>query len=68
MNVEWISRVAVVAADPAKSRELYADGLGLPLQPDAGGEYLHHDRLGTSSTSTTGRPHEPRTRILVPFT
>jgi hypothetical protein len=24
MNVEWISSVAVIAADPTKSRELYA--------------------------------------------
>src|SRR3984893_2794958 len=48
MNVEWISSVAVVAADPAKSRELYVDALGLPLDPDAGGEYFHSERIGGS--------------------
>jgi catechol 2,3-dioxygenase-like lactoylglutathione lyase family enzyme len=48
MKVEWISSVAVIAADPAKSRELYVDALGLPLEPDAGGEYFHSERIGGS--------------------
>jgi catechol 2,3-dioxygenase-like lactoylglutathione lyase family enzyme len=46
MNVESISSVAVIAAEPAKSRELYVDALGLPLEPDAGGEYFHSERIG----------------------
>src|ERR1700730_5902586 len=45
MNVEWISSIAVIAADPAKSRELYVDALGLPLEPDAGGEYFHRELI-----------------------
>src|SRR6266481_1364256 len=48
MNVEWISSIAVIAADPAKSRELYVDALGLPLERDAGGEYFHSERIGGS--------------------
>src|ERR1700730_18199677 len=48
MNIEWVASVAVVAADPAKSRELYVDALGLPLDPDAGGEYFHSERIGGS--------------------
>ena len=48
MNVQWIASIAVIAADPAKSRELYVDALGLPLQPDAGGEYFHSERIGGS--------------------
>ena len=48
MNVEWIASVAVIAADPAKSRELYVDGLGLPLTPDAGGDYFHSEQIGGS--------------------
>ena len=48
MNVEWIASVAVIAADPAKSRALYVDALGLPLEPDAGGEYFHSERIGGS--------------------
>jgi catechol 2,3-dioxygenase-like lactoylglutathione lyase family enzyme len=38
----------VIAADPAKSRELYVEALGLPLAPDAGGEYFHSERIGGS--------------------
>ena len=48
MNVEWISSIAVIAAEPAQSRELYVDALGLPLEPDAGGEYFHSERIGGS--------------------
>jgi hypothetical protein len=31
LDVPFIASVAVAAADPAKSRELYVDALGLPL-------------------------------------
>jgi catechol 2,3-dioxygenase-like lactoylglutathione lyase family enzyme len=48
MKIEFISSVAVVAADPAKSRELYVYALGLPLEADAGGEYFHSERIGGS--------------------
>ena len=62
MNVEWISSVAVIAADPAKSRELYVDALGLPLEPDAGGAIapepiasLRAVDMRSSETHTGGR-------------
>jgi catechol 2,3-dioxygenase-like lactoylglutathione lyase family enzyme len=45
MNVLFIASVAVVTADPPKSRELYVDALGLPLQADAGGEYFHSESI-----------------------
>jgi hypothetical protein len=48
MNVKWIASFAVVAADPAKSRELYIDALALPLEADAGGEYFHSEGIGGS--------------------
>jgi catechol 2,3-dioxygenase-like lactoylglutathione lyase family enzyme len=48
MNVEWITSIAVIAADPGKSRELYVDALGLPLQAGAGSEYFHSDRVAGS--------------------
>ena len=48
MKVEWIASVAVIAADPAKSRELYVEALGLPLEADAGGEYFHSEGIGGS--------------------
>ena len=47
MNIKWIASIAVIAADPAKSRELYVGALGLPLEPDAGGEYFHSERIGS---------------------
>jgi catechol 2,3-dioxygenase-like lactoylglutathione lyase family enzyme len=46
MDIRFMTGVAVIAADPPKSRELYVDALGLPLEADAGGEYFHTERLG----------------------
>jgi len=48
MDVLFIAGVAVVAADPARSRELYVDGLGLPLEAGADGEYFHSEQIGGS--------------------
>lgn len=45
MNVLFVSGIAVVAADPPKSRELFVDALGLPLEADAGGDYFHSERV-----------------------
>ena len=44
MNVLFIASV-VIAADPAESRELFVDALGLPLEPDEGGDYFHSERI-----------------------
>ena len=43
MNVSFVASVGVLAADPAKSRKLYVDALGLPLKADASGEYHHSE-------------------------
>jgi catechol 2,3-dioxygenase-like lactoylglutathione lyase family enzyme len=48
MNVLFIASVSVVAADPAKSRELYVDALGLPLEAGEGDDYFHSERIGGS--------------------
>ena len=48
MDVLFITSIAVVAADPAKSRELYVDALGLPLQAGADGEYFYSERIDGS--------------------
>jgi catechol 2,3-dioxygenase-like lactoylglutathione lyase family enzyme len=48
MEIEFIAGVAVVAADPPKSRELYVAALGLPLAPDDGGEYFHSEQIDGS--------------------
>lgn len=45
MDIRFIAGVAVVAAEPARSRELYVDALGLPLEADAGGDYFHTERI-----------------------
>jgi catechol 2,3-dioxygenase-like lactoylglutathione lyase family enzyme len=39
MNVLFVASVAVVAADPPKSRELFMDALGLPLEGEGDGYY-----------------------------
>ncbi len=45
MNVLFVAGIAVVAADPPKSRELYVDALGLPLEARPGDEYFHSERI-----------------------
>jgi catechol 2,3-dioxygenase-like lactoylglutathione lyase family enzyme len=46
MQIEFIAGVAVVTPDPARSRRLYVDVLGLPLEGSDG--YLHSERIGGS--------------------
>ncbi len=48
MNVQFITSVSVVAPDPPKSRELFVDALGLPLQASEGSDYFHSERIGGS--------------------
>jgi catechol 2,3-dioxygenase-like lactoylglutathione lyase family enzyme len=45
VNVEFLSTVAVIAPDPTRSRQLYVDALGLPLQGDPGA-YQHGETIG----------------------
>jgi catechol 2,3-dioxygenase-like lactoylglutathione lyase family enzyme len=42
VNVQFVSTVAVIAANPEKSRELFVDALGLPLEGD---DYAHSERI-----------------------
>jgi catechol 2,3-dioxygenase-like lactoylglutathione lyase family enzyme len=48
MHVLFIASVAVIAADPPKSRELFVDALGLPLEASEGGDYFHSEQIGGS--------------------
>jgi hypothetical protein len=48
VDVLFIASVAVVAADPAKSRELYVDALGLPLAAAGDGGYFYSERIDGS--------------------
>jgi catechol 2,3-dioxygenase-like lactoylglutathione lyase family enzyme len=45
MDVEFIATIAVIAADPAESRRLYVDALGLPLGSESGGDYVYPAKL-----------------------
>src|SRR5690348_11147456 len=49
MNVLFVASVAVVAADPPRSRRLFIDALGLPLEGEGEGYY--------SSGSIPGSKH-----------
>jgi catechol 2,3-dioxygenase-like lactoylglutathione lyase family enzyme len=44
MNIEFLSTVAVIAPDPAASRRLYVDALGLPLESQ-GDDYHHSEHV-----------------------
>ncbi|HEX6460272.1 MAG TPA: VOC family protein [Thermoleophilaceae bacterium] len=44
MELEFVSTMAVIAPDPAKSRQLYRDTLGLPLASE-GGDYFHSEQI-----------------------
>jgi hypothetical protein len=46
--VQFIASLAVVAADPPKSRELFLDALGLPLTTVGDDEYFHSERIDGS--------------------
>src|SRR5262245_21296268 len=44
MNVRFLSTLAVIAPDPPRSRQLYVDALGLPLQGEAD-NYQHSEHV-----------------------
>jgi catechol 2,3-dioxygenase-like lactoylglutathione lyase family enzyme len=48
VKTEFIASLGVIAADPPKSRELYVDALGLPLEAGEGDDYFHSERVGGS--------------------
>jgi catechol 2,3-dioxygenase-like lactoylglutathione lyase family enzyme len=46
MKIEFVASVAAVTADPPKSRELYVDALGLPLERHEDDDYYFSERVG----------------------
>ena len=48
MDIEFIATVAVIAPDPDKSRELFIDALGLPLEASPGSDYFHSEGIAGS--------------------
>jgi catechol 2,3-dioxygenase-like lactoylglutathione lyase family enzyme len=45
MEIEFIAGFAVIAPDPATSRRLYLDTIGLPLEASAGSDYFHSEGI-----------------------
>jgi catechol 2,3-dioxygenase-like lactoylglutathione lyase family enzyme len=75
MNIVFVAAVAVIARDPAQSRKLYVDALGLPLAAAEGSDYWHSEQLaGTkhfgiwplqeAAQACFGRPDWPADRSL----
>ena len=73
MQIEFIASFAVITPDPAASRRLYVDALGLPLEHAPGDEYLHTESvagakhfgvwpLTQAATACFGRPDWPAER------
>lgn len=47
MDIEFIASVSVISSDPAESRKLYVDALGLPLER-ADGDYFASEKVAGS--------------------
>jgi catechol 2,3-dioxygenase-like lactoylglutathione lyase family enzyme len=45
MDIQFITSVAVITADPQKSHELFIDALGHPLEASPGSNYFHSERI-----------------------
>ena len=48
MDIQFIASIAVITPDPQKSRELFLDVLGLPLEASPGSDYFHSERIDGS--------------------
>jgi catechol 2,3-dioxygenase-like lactoylglutathione lyase family enzyme len=48
MQILFIASVAVITPDPAESRKLFIDTLGLPLERHEGDDYYFSEKLGGS--------------------
>jgi catechol 2,3-dioxygenase-like lactoylglutathione lyase family enzyme len=45
MNVLFITSIAIVTPEPAESRKLFIDALGLPLKPHQGDDYYFSEEI-----------------------
>jgi len=45
MRIQFITGFSVITADPAASRRLYVDTLGLPLEAAEGDDYIHSEDI-----------------------
>jgi catechol 2,3-dioxygenase-like lactoylglutathione lyase family enzyme len=46
VDIEFIASMSVIAAEPAESRKLFVEALGLPLKAAEGDEYFHSEEIG----------------------
>jgi hypothetical protein len=58
MNTEFLATVAMIAPDPASSRKLYVETLGLPLQGEGDG-YHHSEQIAGCKSFGSGRSPKP---------
>jgi catechol 2,3-dioxygenase-like lactoylglutathione lyase family enzyme len=45
VDIQFIASIAVITPNPQKSRELFIDALGLPLEASPGSDYFHSERV-----------------------
>jgi catechol 2,3-dioxygenase-like lactoylglutathione lyase family enzyme len=45
MDIQFIASFAVITPEPAESRKLYVDAIGLPLTAAEGDDYLHSEQI-----------------------
>src|SRR6266480_4840127 len=74
MNVLFITSVAVVTADPPRSRKLFIDALGLPLEGEGNGYYPSGNIAGSkhfgvwplaeAAQACFGTPQWPADRVV----
>jgi catechol 2,3-dioxygenase-like lactoylglutathione lyase family enzyme len=48
VDIQFIASIAVITPDPRKSREVFIDALGLPLEASPGSDYFHSERIDGS--------------------
>ena len=46
MDIEFIASMSVIATEPAESRKLFVEALGLPLKAAEGDDYFHSEEIG----------------------
>jgi catechol 2,3-dioxygenase-like lactoylglutathione lyase family enzyme len=45
MDIQFIASIGVITPEPQKSRELFVDALGLPLEASPGSDYFHSEGI-----------------------
>ena len=75
MDIQFIASIAVITSEPKKSRELFMDALGLPLEAGPGSDYFHSEQvdgskhfgiwpLSEAAQACFGTPDWPADRVV----